>query len=1203
LAINKRKILESAQKSLQKGALDKALKDYTTLLEADPRDANVRLKIGDIQLRRGKRDEAITAYLKVAQQFMNDGFDAKAVALYKQISKIDPMRHDVQIPLAELYQRLGLTSEAMSALQTAADAYHRDGRKREALELLRKMATLDPSNTTSRLKIADLLRQADLADEAIAEYEEVAAELDRQGEPEEVIRVHERILEVQPQRTSSLLAVAQRLLDSGKAADAETFARRAVAAVPDAPEGYELLTAVLRARGVEDGLHDLVRRLAEIYRGHGDEERARELLQRWGAPGPLDVDLGSGGEGSAPGPAALDTTGDGVVELADEAGGLADAATGLEAPAATSLGLEPEQILAEASVYLRFGKHERAIATLETLLLEDPDHVGVLEKLAEAAIAAGDHARAREALGRASAIARERGEDALLARLQHLTAGLASVGEASAGEALAPPTPAPEPPEPPRAAAPQPPSDELDIDVDLLLDEDEAGAETPEPEPAPAAAAEVEPAFASAAASIAAQSETSDIEIEIDELELEIDADAGEAAPAPAGETAADTLANASFDLDGSDVEIDLEIGEPSAAPAQVDALDPNAFDAALEGEGTLESEGAGDSEPTLEAAIGAEPSEDTEGAEGGLLGAAEDDELEAPSEDGLPADEAARLLAEHEHDGDIDAFDVSIDPGLSQPGTGSGSTTGGSTQSVTTSQRISEELEEADFYFQQGLYEEAQSLYRSVLAAAPNHPQALLRLGEIALARGEDPSSSASHGPAPRARAESAPPPLVDEGAGAGDLGDELLSWDEEITGGLGGEASEGGGAAEAAGAEEAAVDSTLELSQPVPELIERSNPTELPELPELHEVAELALSPDETTEPEPAEPELTALELSEPEPAAADAVFGAAAAEVEADAPTAPAVEPVPTFEQTQPGLGEGDFDLRAELEEALEAPARGAAGAETADDGFAAVFQEFKRGVARTLDAADHETHYDLGIAYREMGLFDDAVHEFEIAMEAPGRRAVCLHMLGLCELDLGRPAAAVPRLEQALAASDLPEDEKLALHFDLGRAFEAQGDVARARARYEAVHAVDPGFMEVAERLAELERGDKPEDEEGDASLDADSAAGGGEAFESFDDLFGEDDTSSAAADEDGERDEELALEDDEDAAIEVAAESALEAEDAALEAGDAELEVAEAVIEVEEAGSRAAASAPKAPPVPPPGPSKPRGGKRRKISFA
>ena len=79
MAINKRKILQSAQKHLQKGALDKALKDYETLLGADPKDANVRLKVGDIHLKQGKTEEAVASYLKVAERFMKDGFDSKAI--------------------------------------------------------------------------------------------------------------------------------------------------------------------------------------------------------------------------------------------------------------------------------------------------------------------------------------------------------------------------------------------------------------------------------------------------------------------------------------------------------------------------------------------------------------------------------------------------------------------------------------------------------------------------------------------------------------------------------------------------------------------------------------------------------------------------------------------------------------------------------------------------------------------------------------------------------------------------------------------------------------------------------------------------------------------------------------------------------------------------------------------------------------------
>ncbi|MBW2245343.1 MAG: tetratricopeptide repeat protein [Deltaproteobacteria bacterium] len=284
MAINKRKILQSAQKHLQKGALEKALKDYQTLLKADPRDANLRLKIGDIELKRGRPDEAVTAYMKVAEAFMKDGFDAKAVALYKQITKIDEKRADVLVPLADLYQRMGLQSDAMAALQTAADAHYRDGNKDDALDLLRRMAALDPSNTNSRLKVADLLRQEERNDEAISEYEEVAAELDRQGAEEDRIRVLVRVLELAPDRVDLLASVARSRIDSGNFEAAEKTANLMIEQQPDDPDAWLLLGESRDGLGRGSESVDAYRRAAEIHRERGNDDVARDITQRCVAP-------------------------------------------------------------------------------------------------------------------------------------------------------------------------------------------------------------------------------------------------------------------------------------------------------------------------------------------------------------------------------------------------------------------------------------------------------------------------------------------------------------------------------------------------------------------------------------------------------------------------------------------------------------------------------------------------------------------------------------------------------------------------------------------------------------------------------------------------------------------------------------------------------------------------------------------------------
>ncbi len=67
MAVNKRKVLDAARKYAQKGAKEKALKEYHTLLKLDPRDAKLHLEIGDCYRRWGQIDEAITQYTRVAE--------------------------------------------------------------------------------------------------------------------------------------------------------------------------------------------------------------------------------------------------------------------------------------------------------------------------------------------------------------------------------------------------------------------------------------------------------------------------------------------------------------------------------------------------------------------------------------------------------------------------------------------------------------------------------------------------------------------------------------------------------------------------------------------------------------------------------------------------------------------------------------------------------------------------------------------------------------------------------------------------------------------------------------------------------------------------------------------------------------------------------------------------------------------------------
>ena len=112
MAVDRTKVLEAAQKFLAKGQYDKAIVEYQKLVKEDPSDVRTWLKIGDLFTRKGSRAEACETYLRVAKQYAEQGFFLKAVAVYKQILKLDPSRLDVSLALADMYEQLQLVSDA-----------------------------------------------------------------------------------------------------------------------------------------------------------------------------------------------------------------------------------------------------------------------------------------------------------------------------------------------------------------------------------------------------------------------------------------------------------------------------------------------------------------------------------------------------------------------------------------------------------------------------------------------------------------------------------------------------------------------------------------------------------------------------------------------------------------------------------------------------------------------------------------------------------------------------------------------------------------------------------------------------------------------------------------------------------------------------------------------------------------------------------
>jgi tetratricopeptide (TPR) repeat protein len=143
---------------------------------------------------------------------------------------------------------------------------------------------------------------------------------------------------------------------------------------------------------------------------------------------------------------------------------------------------------------------------------------------------------------------------------------------------------------------------------------------------------------------------------------------------------------------------------------------------------------------------------------------------------------------------------------------------------------------------------------------------------------------------------------------------------------------------------------------------------------------------------------------------------------------------------------------------------------------DETFREALAEFKRALDQNLPMEDHQTHYDLGVAFMEMGLLNEAISEFQKALRSPVNRLRTSEALGQAFFDQGRPAVAEAVL-RAVEKGEEGDADKIGVLYWLGRACEAQGKSKNAVQCYERVLAVDVSFRDVADRITQLsqERG--------------------------------------------------------------------------------------------------------------------------------
>src|SRR6516165_7567441 len=186
-------------------------------------------------LNQGKVAQAIDYFERLAQLFVSDGFLTKAIAVYKRIAKLAPEEIRPLEKLADLYVQQGVMSEARPLFLQLAELHLKNGKQPEAIALLKKLLQAEPDNLRIQIRLADLYQAMGQSDEALESYVSAAQRALARGEQAECEKLADKALQLRPKHLDALIVKARSYMTQGHITQAAEILER----VPDLDKGGE----------------------------------------------------------------------------------------------------------------------------------------------------------------------------------------------------------------------------------------------------------------------------------------------------------------------------------------------------------------------------------------------------------------------------------------------------------------------------------------------------------------------------------------------------------------------------------------------------------------------------------------------------------------------------------------------------------------------------------------------------------------------------------------------------------------------------------------------------------------------------------------------------------------------------------------------------------------------------------------------------
>lgn len=217
---DKTKAMRNAEKYLSQGKIRAAIGEFRQVLKHDPKDFGTMNMLGDLYMKNSENRAAVGCYTFVAEHYSKQGFAHKAIAIYNKISKLEPNSIEVCTRLAELYREKGSVKEARAHYMTLAEHFQNSGKKIEALDIWKKIASLDSTNTEVYLNLADSYLKEKQVEEAADAFTQAGQRFAKQGDHENAAAAFDKALAAKPDFQRALSGLVDALFAIERPTDA-----------------------------------------------------------------------------------------------------------------------------------------------------------------------------------------------------------------------------------------------------------------------------------------------------------------------------------------------------------------------------------------------------------------------------------------------------------------------------------------------------------------------------------------------------------------------------------------------------------------------------------------------------------------------------------------------------------------------------------------------------------------------------------------------------------------------------------------------------------------------------------------------------------------------------------------------------------------------------------------------------------------------